>query len=135
MAEDMRKLGLGIDGDTGRALSGWAHVVQSLRVIFTTPFGSRIMREWYGSLVPEALGRNINRQEIVPVIASITSAIEQWEPRFVVDRVRIPEASREGRLEIVLEGRYRPRALLGDMREDGARTLNLGLSGVGLLIE
>lgn len=121
MNADLSDPSVGMDAETGRWITGWDHVVQSLNDIFLTRFGARIMREWYGSFVPEALGRNINRQELVPVIASITSAIEQWEPRFVVDRVHFPEASRSGRMEIVIEGRYRPRALLGDLSGELAR--------------
>lgn len=126
---------LGIDATTGRSLSGWPHVVQSLRDIFLTPFGRRLMREWYGSLVPEALGRNITRPEVLPVVASITSAVEQWEPRFRVVDVAIDGAdARTGALKIELRGRFRPRALLGDMTETGDRTLSVVVMGNGMMI-
>ena len=89
---------VGIDAATGDIITGWDHVVQSLRDIFDTRFGTRVMREWYGSFVPNLLGRLITPEEVVPYFAAITSAIEQWEPRFRVTRIQvvkchIPEGS------------------------------------------
>jgi len=125
---------LGINAETGASLTGWDHVVQSLRDIFLTRFGSRIMREWYGSFVPEALGRNINRAEILPVIASITAAIEQWEPRYRVVRVEIGGEVRDGNLSITLVGVYRPRALEGVFAEEN-RNLVLAVSRGTIMLE
>ncbi len=121
---------IGIDAETGATLTGWDHVLQSLRDVFLTRFGSRLIREWYGSFVPDALGRNINRSEMLPVIASITSAVEQWEPRFLLESVSLDgSAAREGRLQVTLHGRYRPRALLGDMTEAGPKTMIVAMAG------
>ena len=127
-------VGHGIDAETGRRLSGWDHVQQSLRDIFTTRFGARIMREWYGSFVPEALGRNITPAEMLPVIASITSAIEQWEPRYDVVDVKIDGDIRDGNLRISLTGRYRPLALLGDSSVTSTETVSLIASSGGVQI-
>ena len=135
MGVNLNDPSVGIDAETGATLTGWSHVVQTLRDIFLTRFGSRVMREWYGSFVPEALGRNITREEIAPVIASITSAIEQWEPRFRITAVEIVELSRTGALRLHISGRYRPRALLGDMTEEGARRLIIGMSGQRVTID
>ena len=51
-----KPVGSGVDRWTGRPVSGWAHVVLCLEAIFTTPFGSRVMRRWVGSLIPHLLG-------------------------------------------------------------------------------
>lgn len=124
---------VGINSATGGTITGWAHVQQSLRDMFLTRFGSRLMREWYGSFVPEALGRNISRSEMLPVIASITSAIEQWEPRFlVVDVVVDGTAIRSGALVIIIKGQYRPRALLGDLTVEGERRMTVDMSAEGM---
>lgn len=121
MAVDLRNPSVGMDAETGGIITGWSHVLQSLRDIFTTRFGERVMREWYGSLTPNLLGRNITTREIVPVFSAMCSAIEQWEPRFRVTSVRATEASRDGRFSFVFDGEYRPRALLGDFTVEGAR--------------
>lgn len=126
---------VGINAETGGRVDGWQHVIQSVQDVLTTRFGSRLMREWYGSLVLEALGRNITRNEIVPVIASITSALEQWEPRFFVEEVQIGGEIRAGRLTLTILGRYRPRALLGDLSEEGDKRINLSLGPGAVSVE
>jgi hypothetical protein len=126
---------VGLDVATGGILEGWPHVVQSLRDIFTTRFGARIMREWYGSFVPHLLGRNISANEVTPFFAAITSAIEQWEPRYRVTRIQIVEVTRSGQLHVFLEGEYRPRATLGDFTVEGARRIDAYANPDGMLIE
>jgi len=56
------------------------------------------MREWYGSFVPNLLGRTITPNEVTPWFAAVTSAIEQFEPRYRVTRIQIVEVTRDGRL-------------------------------------
>ncbi len=126
---------VGINADTGARIEGWPHVAQSLRDIFLTRFGERVMREWYGSFVLDALGRNITPSEILPVIASITSAIEQWEPRYRVVNVDAGGTVRDGRLTLSIYGRYRPRALLGDMTEEGDRSVTFALTETAIVVE
>jgi phage baseplate assembly protein W len=103
-----------------------------LRDIFITTFGERHMREWYGSFVMQALGRNITPDEILPVIASVTSAIDMWEPRFAVETVDFDGEIRNGRLVMRINGSYRPRALLGDMTGEGEQRIVFGLSAEGV---
>ena len=126
---------MGIDAQTGLTIKGWDHLVQSLRDIFLTSFGARWHREWFGSFVPAALGRNITRDDLVPLIIAITSAIEQWEPRARVSGIEIGGALRDGRLLLDLTIAYRPRALLGDFTEEGERRLALAVSREALTLE
>lgn len=119
-----------IDAVSGANISGWPHVLQSIEDFFTTDFGERVMREWYGSVVPRFLGEPLNTQTVVPFFAAIASAIEQWEPRYRITRVVPETVGRDGRLRVFLEGEYRPRALLGDFTPEGSRRLTvLGGSG------
>ena len=111
---------VGLNAQTGGTIFGWDHVLQSLQDIFTTSFGVRIMREYYGSFVPVILGRtNINRQEAPLFLSAVATAILQWEPRFHITTIRIEDASRDGVLSVRLEGEYRPRATYGDLRPEG----------------
>ena len=126
---------VGLNAATGGILEGWPHVVQSLQDIFTTRFGTRIMREWYGSFVPNLLGRNITPNEVTPWFAAVTSAIEQWEPRYRVTRIQVLEATRTGQFHFFLEGEYRPRATYGDFTVEGARRINAYANPDGVLIE
>ena len=135
MSANLRDPSVGLDAATGGILTGWEHVVQSLRDIFDTRFGSRIMREWYGSFVPNLLGRLTTPEEVVPYFAAITSAIEQWEPRFRVTRIEAVKVTRDGQLHVFLEGEYRPRAVYGDFTVAGARRLDAYANPDGMLIE
>ena len=126
---------VGLNAATGGVIQGWPHVAQSLQDIFTTRFGTRIMREWYGSFVPNLLGRTITPNEVTPWFAAVTSAIEQFEPRYRVTRIQIVELTRDGRLHFFLEGEYRPRATYGDFTVEGARRINAYANPDGVLIE
>ena len=126
---------VGLNAATGGTLTGWPHVVQSLQDIFTTQFGTRIMREWYGSFVPNILGRLITPQEVTPFFVAITSAIEQWEPRYRITQIQVVKVTREGALHFFLNGEYRPRAVFGDFTVDGARRVDAYANTDGILIE
>ncbi|UYO50333.1 GPW/gp25 family protein [Rhodopseudomonas palustris] len=120
----------GMDRETGRLLDGWEHVVQSLFEMFTTGYGLRIMREWFGTVVPQLLGENLVPSTVVQFYSSICTAIELWEPRFRVLKVTPlsngPEALRQGQLGLRIDGEYRPRALKGDLTPEGMRTVHVG---------
>ena len=126
---------VGLNAATGAVLTGWEHVLQSLSDIFTTGFGERIIREWYGSFVPNLLGQLITPDEVTPFFVAITSAIEQWEPRFRVTRIEAVKVTRDGELHVFLEGEYRPRAVFGDFTAAGARRLDAYANPDGMLIE
>lgn len=125
---------VGLDAATGRIITGWEHVLQSLSDIFTTGFGERVIREWYGSFVPNLLGQLITPREVAPFFVAITSAIEQWEPRFRVTEIRVLKATREGALHFYVDGEYRPRAMFGDFTVEGARRVNGYVNAAGLII-
>ncbi len=124
-----------IDAGSGADITEWRHVLQSLEIIFTTRFGERVMREWFGSIVPAFLGENLNTQTIVPFFSAVSSAIEQWEPRYRITRVVPERVGRDGRFHFYLEGEYRPRALLNDFTPEGARRVNLAGTERGLSVE
>ena len=125
---------VGLNAEACSVLTGWEHVLQSLSDIFTTGFGERIIREWYGSFVPNLLGQLITPDEVTPFFVAITSAIEQWEPRFRVTEIKVLKASREGALHFFLDGEYRPRAVFGDFTVEGARRVNGYINAAGLII-
>ena len=129
---------MGIDRRTGGIITGWAHVVQSIDDFFTTQFGERVLREWYGSMVPNLLGRNMVPKEILPFFAAIASAIDTWEPRVRVTRVmpidKEPEVFRSGEFHFYMEVAYMPRALYGDFTVEGFRRVSGRASDGGINI-
>jgi len=134
MPADLTNPSVGLNATSGLVLTGWDHVLQSLSDIFTTGFGERIIREWYGSFVPSLLGRLITPQEVTSFFVAITSAIEQWEPRYRVSEIKVLKATREGALHFYLDGEYRPRAVYGDFTVEGARRVNGYVNAAGLIL-
>ncbi|PYF05037.1 hypothetical protein BJ122_102263 [Rhodopseudomonas faecalis] len=122
-----------MDRETGRLLDGWDHVVQCLMELFTTGFGARAMREWFGTLVPKQLGNNLVPSLVVNIYSAICTAIELWEPRFRVIKITPLQTSaekvRRGVLGIRIDGEYRPRALEGDLTPEGMRAVHVDWSG------
>ncbi|KRQ99277.1 GPW/gp25 family protein [Bradyrhizobium valentinum] len=113
----------GMNRQTGKLLSGWDHVVQSVRVIFTTPFFERVMRGYVGSHVIRLLGENVSAQTLLRIRWGIALAIDLFEPRLTPYRIDITEFDRTGASTWVIEVIYRPNALSGDMTPSGIRTL------------
>lgn len=96
------------------------------------------MREWFGSMVPNLLGRNITPREILPFFAAIASAIDTWEPRVRVTRVKPiekePEVFRAGEFHFYMEIAYMPRAVFGDFTVEGVRRVGGTASDGGINI-
>lgn len=134
MALTVQEPSVGLDALTGGTLTGWEHCLQSLQDIFTTSFGERVMREWYGSFVPALLGKNITPADVVPTFSAIASAIEQWEPRYRVTQVQITEVTRDGQLHFWIDGEYRPRAVYGDFTPEGRKRVTGGINADGQLV-
>jgi len=119
--------GTGLDRWTGRPVSGWDHVVLCLQAIFSTPFGARVMRRWFGSLIPNMLGKNIEPNTLLRFFTALYAALN-FEPRFALTKINIlstPDDLRAGMLRLELVGQYRPRAHLGDFTVEGGKRLVL----------
>ena len=120
-------VGSGISRHTGRPVHGWEHVVLCLEAIFSTPFGSRVMRRWIGSLIPKMLGENLDPQTLLKFFTALYASLG-FEPRFSLEQINIlsnPDELRTGRLTLELVGLYRPRAHLGDFTVEGPRSITL----------
>jgi phage baseplate assembly protein W len=124
-------MSVGINRATGKPLSGWPHVMQSISVIFATRFGSRVMRRNFGSAVPNALGKNLVLSTLLKFMTAFAIAIELWEPRFRVRQFVYPanendaDNMKRGKIGLRMIGDYRPNALSGDFTVEAARTVAL----------
>lgn len=96
---------IGISNTTGKALSGDAHLAQSIADILTTPLGSRVMRRDYGSLLFELIDRPINGAIRMLMHAATAIALRRWEPRLQLTRVVLAGEPQAGQLTIRIEGR------------------------------
>ena len=97
----------GMNRKTGKELSGIEHLRQSIRDILTTPIGSRVMRRDYGSRLFELVDAPLNEGALAEIYAATAEALERWEPRLRLTRVRATRAG-EGGVTIDLTGEYLP---------------------------
>lgn len=98
---------IGIDAQTGAALSGIDHLRQSIRDILTTRIGSRVMRRAYGSRVPEIVDAPLNAETLVDLYAETVAALVTWEPRIDVQQVSASFPA-PGRVILSMSGVYLP---------------------------
>lgn len=118
---------VGLHRETGRPLTDWDHVVQSIIIILTTRVGSRVMRREFGSEVPALVDRPMTPKVILAIYAAAANALRRWEPRFRLTRCEIAQASVTGQLHLIIYGDYMPRGHLGDFTVAGQREATVGL--------
>lgn len=105
LSQSHEKYMRGMDAKTGKALEGIEHLKQSIIDILTTPVNSRIMRRDYGSRLFELVDKPINRDLTLEIYAATAEALEKWEKRFELEKVKV-EGVKEGRVTLNLEGVY-----------------------------
>lgn len=97
---------IGMNADTGKPLSGYEHLLQSVTDILTTPVGSRVMLRDYGSDIPKLIDANMNPQTFALIYAATAEALDKWEPRLSLTRVQVTSVSHDGTCSLYLEGIY-----------------------------
>ena len=86
----------GTDSETGKELTGLAHLRQSVRDILTTPIGTRVMRREYGSRLFELLDAPLTPGVLTEIYAAAAEALGRWEPRLRLTRVRASRCAWRG---------------------------------------
>jgi uncharacterized protein len=89
----------GLSNQDGRAIAGEDHLRASIRDILTTPIGTRVMRRPYGSRLFELMDRPFGPGLAAEIVAAAAEAIEIWEPRVDVRRVRV-FADKAGKVQV-----------------------------------
>ncbi len=95
----------GMNATTGKPLSGIDHLIQSIRDILTTPIGTRVMRRDYGSRLFDLIDSPINGDVLIEAYAAVAEALDKWEPRFRLTKVKAYQAE-AGKLTIDCYGIY-----------------------------
>lgn len=122
----------GIDRTAFQPIDNLASALQSVEVILSTDIGSRVMRRPFGGGVAELLGRALTERLFALVQQLIGTAIDLWEPRFLVRRVSFSgsvDGIRRGTAKVIIEVDYRPRGHLGDFTVE--RNLSFSVSFAG----
>ena len=94
----------GLDATTGKALDGLAHLEQSIRDILETPYGTRLMRRDYGSLLPYLIDQPFHAATRLRLYAATATALMRWEPRVQLSRVAMALGDTPGQVVLTLEG-------------------------------
>ena len=115
-----------LNHDTGHAVEGWAHVVQSIQTVLSTRVNSRVFRREFGSEVPALVDAPLNDAGLLALHVAVAEALERWEPRFELTDIG-HEANADGVLLFTLMGTYRPDAHRGDLStaEGSTRTVRM----------
>lgn len=95
----------GMDKVSGKPLTDFLHLKQSIEDILTTPIGSRIMRREYGSKLFQRLDAPMTGELIAEIYADVVEALFNYEPRFKVTNVTVVSIE-DGHLILDLMGKY-----------------------------
>lgn len=117
----------GINWETGKKIEGWAHVAQSLRILFTTPKVSRVMRRAVGADLVRMVDAPISPVTVIDIYAAVAESVRNYEPRFKISRMKVLEADAGGKLTVGIEGVYYPRGHLGDYSVSEPKTVSVPL--------
>ncbi|AXL49178.1 phage baseplate protein [Paraburkholderia caffeinilytica] len=96
---------VGMDRQTGKPITGLAHLKQSVGDILSTRKGTRRERPEYGSDIPRMVDLPLSRGWISSAQAEAARAIERWEPRLKLSRVSVVSVI-DGKVTFRIQGVY-----------------------------
>lgn len=79
---------LGMNSQTGRALTDNGHIKQSIKDIILTPVGSRVERRDYGSMLFFLIDQPNHKATQLKIMSATVMALTQWEPRITIDSMQ-----------------------------------------------
>ena len=91
-----------MNAQTGQWMTRHEHIQQSVHKILWTLRGTRLMRRWFGSLLPELVDAPTDHYRLAQLRAATVLALVRQEPRLVIQKVTFDVA--EGRVSIRIEG-------------------------------
>ena len=94
---------IGMNRETGKAITETDHLRQSVRDILLTPQGSSLARREYGSLLSALIDQPQNPALRLQIMAAVYVALQRWEPRLQLDTITI-NSSMDGAMVIELAG-------------------------------
>lgn len=94
---------LGMNQQTGAAITDLEHIQQSVKDILLTPVGSRINRREYGSLLFSLIDQPQNPAFQLRIYAAIYSALNRWEPRVRLSNITM-DTFADGQMVVALTG-------------------------------
>ncbi|MDN0085942.1 GPW/gp25 family protein [Yersinia nurmii] len=107
---------LGMNAQTGKAITDMAHIRQSISDILITPQGSRVMRREYGSLLSTLIDQPQNPALRLKMMAAVYGAVMRWESRVTLTAIDL-RTENSGKMTVELFGN----------RSDSAERLSLSI--------
>lgn len=98
----------GMNERTGQILKGFDHVLQSLRIIWTTRTNTLPMLLGFGSDVRGNLGQDITPSLALEIYDDMVTAAHKWEPEYRVTDMQFVKVSETGLLALKHSGIYFP---------------------------
>ncbi|WP_020185953.1 GPW/gp25 family protein [Methylopila sp. 73B] len=115
----------GTNRETGKPLSGWAHVEQSLGVIWLTRLEQRVMRLAFGSNLHSHLAEDLTPATALAIYNDLVAAAHRWEPEYRIRDMQLVSLTQAGGLGLRHRGIYYPEGRFGNYAiatEAGATT-------------
>ena len=97
---------LGMNRNTGRAITDAEHISQSVGDILRTPVGSRVMRRDYGSLLSAMIDQPQSPALELQIRVACYMAILKWEPRITLTTITT-ERQFDGQMIVNLTGQLK----------------------------
>lgn len=97
---------LGMNRNTGRAITDAEHISQSVGDILRTPVGSRVMRRDYGSLLSALIDQPQSPALELQIRVACYMAILKWEPRITLTSITT-ERQFDGKMIVNLTGQLK----------------------------
>lgn len=97
---------LGMNRNTGRAITDAEHISQSVGDILRTPVGSRVMRRDYGSLLSALIDQPQSPALELQIKVACYMAILKWEPRITLTSITT-ERQFDGKMIVNLTGQLK----------------------------
>lgn len=97
---------LGMNRNTGRAITDAEHISQSVGDILRTPVGSRVMRRDYGSLLSAMIDQPQTPALELQIKVACYMAILKWEPRITLTTITT-ERQFDGKMIVNLTGQLK----------------------------
>ena len=96
----------GMDARTGKTISGYEHLVQSVRRCIQTPLGTIPMNRTFGSIVPYFVFAPMSEANALRICAGAIESVKQFEPRITRLSCFIENVDQSGQLHLGMKGIY-----------------------------
>ncbi len=113
----------GIDGRTGRVITGPEHLAQSLAKIWHTRVETRVMRLAFGSDLRSLLSEDLSPAIAMLIYNEMVASAARWEPEYAISELQLVTLKDSGALGIRHGGIYYPEGRFGNYD----LAVNLGL--------